>query len=58
MKVENMNPKDYIDILIQQQWDKEVTNASDAHFRAQELTRLQKIKENYANTNSKTQDIL
>lgn len=35
----------YIDILIQQQWDKEVTNASDAHFRAQELTRLQELKE-------------
>lgn len=47
-----------IDILIAQQWAKECKNASDAHFRAQELTRLQKIKESYANTNPKTQDIL
>lgn len=41
-----------IDILIAQQWAKECKNASDAHFRAQELTRLQKFKENYGSKNS------
>lgn len=34
-----------IDALIQKQWDKEVTNQSEARFRAQELTRLYEIKE-------------
>ena len=34
-----------IDHLIAKQWAKSPKNASEAHFRAQELTRLQKIKE-------------
>ena len=35
----------YIDLLIALQWAKNPKNASEAHFRAQELTRLQKLKE-------------
>ena len=34
-----------IDKLIEREWNRTITNASQAHFRAQELTRLQKIKE-------------
>jgi hypothetical protein len=34
-----------ITLQIQQIWAKPITNASEAHFRARELTRLGKLKE-------------
>lgn len=39
--------KRYIDRLIALQWTKKCNNYSDAHFRAQEITRLEKLKESW-----------
>ena len=36
-----------LNALIQEQWSKPCNNASDAHFRAQEITRLEKQKDGY-----------
>ena len=34
-----------IDRLIEKEWRKPCNNASDAHWRAAEITRLEKLKE-------------
>lgn len=39
-----MDFKRRMEFLIRKQWNKKVNNASDAHFRAQELERLQNMK--------------
>lgn len=43
-----------VTLQIQQLWATPVSNASEAHFRAEKLTRLGKIKDKlYDNTNQK-----
>jgi hypothetical protein len=41
-----MKTEDFIDRKITALWNKKVTNASEAHFRAEEITRFEKIKDN------------
>jgi hypothetical protein len=36
-----------IEHRIKQLWNKQPKNASEAHFRAEEITRLEKLKSNY-----------
>lgn len=36
---------DFIDRKITALWNKKVSNASEAHFRAEEITRLEKIRD-------------
>lgn len=38
-----MKTEDFINIKIQSLWNKQPQNASEAHFRAEEITRLEKI---------------